>query len=125
MKKENTVLLLGLVAAVFLVSGCTDTAKLTQLQNENAQLKQTVAQKDIKIKALTDQVSVKEKEVVTLKKELEASKGESSAAKTEADNFKKASDSVRGELDNARRELDSARKELADLKAAAVTSKKK
>lgn len=125
MKKESTVLLLGLVAAAFLVSGCTDTTKLTQLQNESAQLKQAVAQKDVKMKSLTDQVAAKEKEVVAVKKELEASKGELDIVKKEADNAKRASDGSRGELDNARRELDSARKELADLKAAAASAPKK
>ena len=96
--KQIKVASLGLFIAVFLTSGCINSGKIKQLENEVARLNQVILQKDAKIKTLTDQAQVKQKDLDTIKKELNSSKAELDGVKKELDNTKKELDKVNNKL---------------------------
>jgi peptidoglycan hydrolase CwlO-like protein len=102
--------LLGLATIAFLTSGCADANKMKQLEREVTQLNQVILQKDAKIKTLTDQAQIKQKELEGIKKDF--------------DSTKKELDSVKKELDSTKQELDSVNKKLNTLMAAPGTVKK-
>jgi len=108
--KKIILALLGIATAAFLTSGCVDSNKMKQLENEVSQLNQAILQKDAKIKILTGQAQAKQKDFDTIKKEL--------------DNSKKGLDNVKKELDSAKKELDSVNKKLNALVAKPETIKK-
>ena len=108
--KRTKIVLLGLFTAVFLTSGCIDSGKIKQLETEVAQLNQLVLQKDAKIKALTDQAQIKQKELESIKKDFDSSK--------------KELDSVKKELDSTKKELDNVNTKLNTPVAAPVAVKK-
>ena len=101
---------MGLSIAAFLASGCVNSGKIKQLENEAAKLNQIILQKDAKIKTLTDQAQVKQKELEGIKNNLGTSKREL--------------DSVKKELDSTKKELDKVNKKLSILTAAPETVKK-
>jgi len=104
------VVLLSLALVTFLTSGCVDSKKIKQLENEVAQLNQVILQKDAKIKTLTDQAQIKQKELESIKKDFDSSK--------------KELDSVKKELDSTKKELDNVNKKLNTLVAAPGAVKK-
>ena len=108
--KKTKLVLLGLAILAFLASGCVNPSKIKELENEIGQLNQVIQQKDVKIKTLTDQAQVKQKELESIKKDFDSSK--------------KELDSVKKELDSTKKELDNVNKKLNTLVAAPGTVKK-
>ena len=115
--KRTTVLLLTVALAAFLTSGCVDQSKIKELQGQIGQSGQAIHQKDIKIKALTEQALVKQKALDAIAKDLNGSK-------SELDSVKKELDGTKTELDNTKKELDSVNSKLKTLTAPPVTIKK-
>jgi peptidoglycan hydrolase CwlO-like protein len=96
--KKVKVALLGLALVTFLASGCVDSKKIKQLENEAAQLNQVILQKDAKIKMLTDQAQIKQEELESIKKDFDSTKKELDSAKKELDSTKKELDNVNNKL---------------------------
>jgi len=78
--KQITFTLLCLFLVAFLTSGCVDSKKMKQLDDENSRLNQVVQQKDAEISILINQSQAKQQELDSIKKELDS-------AKKELDNF--------------------------------------
>ncbi len=90
MKKGIILFIFALAVCSLFVYGC-DAGKIKQLQDETAQLSQTIQQKDTEIKTLTAKLDAKEKELSDVKAELESTK--------------KALEAVKGELNAANKTL--------------------
>jgi outer membrane murein-binding lipoprotein Lpp len=70
--RQITSALLGLVLVTFLTSGCVDSRKMKQLENENVRLNQLIIQKDASLQTLNGQIQAKERELETIKNELDS-----------------------------------------------------
>lgn len=101
--KQIIFTLLGLFLVAFLTSGCVDSKKMKELENEVGKLNQVIQQKDAKINTLTAQSQAKQNELDVIKKEL---------------------DNTKNELDSVKKELDGVNKKLNDLTATPVLPKK-
>lgn len=76
MSKKMTLVMLSLAVIAFLVSGCQDAKKVTQLESQVAQLNQLLMQKDVQIKTLAEQAQVNKGLLESVKKELDMTKKE-------------------------------------------------
>ena len=85
--KQITFTLLCLFFIAFLTSGCVDSHKMNQLDNEVSRLNQVIQQKDAEISSLVNQSQAKQQELDSIKKELDSIKKELESAKREVENL--------------------------------------
>ena len=88
MKKEQIMVVVGLIIAALLVSNFVCFGKIKQLKHEAKRLNQMIQQKGTDIKSLTEQLQSKQQELDSSKKELANTTQELASTKEELDGIK-------------------------------------
>lgn len=94
-----------LIIAFLTAGGYFISERIKRMESEIARLSQSLEQKDVKLKTLTDRAQVSQKDLEVIKKDLDNTK-------EELESTKKALDSVNKELSIANTELSIANNEL-------------